>query len=410
MASPAVGVPVEGPYSLRRNAIMFSNRTPHDFTENPLSRQMHAMREQGLALLDLTESNPTRAGFLAPPELMGLLGNPGGAHYAPDPRGLRSAREAVSADYAARGVLVDADRVVLTASSSESYSLLFKMLANPGDEVLVPTPSYPLFEFLAHLDGLAVRTYPLHFDHEWHLSVDSVASLVTDRTRAVVVVHPNNPTGSYLKKDEAAALASFCAERGLAIISDEVFADFTFSERAHDRHPSFALDTPALSFALGGLSKSCALPQMKVGWIVVSGPDAPRFEALSRLEFIADTYLSVATPVQLALPGILSMKDRLQTPIKARLRRNLEALRTAAAAHPELSVLPIEGGWSALLQCPATRSDDERAMLALERGVITHPGHFFDFETGCYLVVSLLCDAATFDNALPPLMAAATAI
>ena len=386
---------------------MFSSRTPHDFAENTLSLRLNDMRRSGVPLLDLTESNPTRAGFLAPPSLLGLLANPEGAHYVPDPRGIRSAREAVSRDYAARGVGVDPDHVVLTASSSESYSLLFKLLADPGDEVLVPTPSYPLFEFLAHLDGLAVRTYPIHFDHEWHQSVDSLEVVMTARTRAVVVVHPNNPTGSYIKRAEANGLRSLCASRGVAIIADEVFADFALCGDEAARLPSFADDSPALSFALGGLSKSCALPQMKLGWIAVSGPPDLRAAALARLEFIADTYLSVATPVQLALPGILESKAALQAPIKARLARNLDALRSAVATHPELSLLPTEGGWSALVQCPATRTDEERALIALDAGVLVHPGHFFDFESGCYLVVSLLCEADVFDAALPALLRAA---
>lgn len=386
----------------------FSRRTAWNRTPNHLDALVGEARRTGQPLLDLTESNPTRAGFQAPPDLLALLGNPGGARYAPDPRGLRSAREAVVGDYARRGVTVDADHLVLTASSSESYSLLFKLLANPGDEVLVPTPSYPLFEFLAHLDGVVVRTYPLHFDHEWHLSVDTLDALITDRTRAVVLVHPNNPTGSFLKRAEATALLEVCARHGVAVIADEVFADFALGAGDADAHPSFALPSEALAFALGGLSKSCALPQMKVGWIAASGPAAVRDEALARLEFIADTYLSVATPVQLALPGILARKAELQAPIKARLKRNLEALRTAVGAHPELSLLPAEGGWSALIKCPATRSDEDRALAALDKGVLVHPGHFFDFESGCYLVVSLLCETEVFDAALPALVAAAT--
>jgi len=385
---------------------MFSERTPRDLAENALARRIGEMRRSGASLLDLTESNPTRAGFLAPPELLTLLANPESAHYAPDPRGIRSAREAVSGDYAARGVSVDPDHLVLTASSSESYSLLFKLLANPGDEVLVPTPSYPLFGYLADLDSVRVRTYPLRFDHEWHLSVDSLSALIGERTRAVVVVHPNNPTGSFLKRTEAMALAAVCAERGIAIIADEVFADFGLSDGAA-RHPSFALDSPALSFSLGGLSKSCALPQMKVGWIAISGPPTLRDEALARLEFIADTYLSVATPIQLALPRILEAKASLQEPLRARLARNLQALKAAVAAHPELTLLPAEGGWSALVQCPATRTDEERALDALDASVLVHPGHFFDFESGCYLVVSLLCEPEVLDAALPPLMNAA---
>jgi len=386
---------------------MFSSRTPKDFAENALSRRIREMRRSGARILDLTESNPTRAGFLAPPEMLALLADPRGARYSPDSRGLRSAREAVSRDYAARGVSVDPDHIILTASSSESYSLLFKLLANPGDDVLVPTPSYPLFGYLADLDSVSVRNYPLRFDHEWHLSVDALSALVTGRTRAVVVVHPNNPTGSFLKRQEAKDLAGLCGERGIAIIADEVFADFGLSNEGANRHPSFALDSPALSFSLGGLSKSCALPQMKVGWIAISGPATPRDEALARLEFIADTYLSVATPIQLALPAILEAKTSLQSPLRTRLARNFEALKAAAAAHPELTLLAVEGGWSALLQCPSTRTDEERALHALDAGVLVHPGHFFDFESGCYLVVSLLCDPEILDAALPALMNAA---
>ena len=258
-----------------------------------------------------------------------------------------------------------------------------------------------------HHDGARVKTYPLHFDHEWHLSVDALGGLIDETSRAVVVVHPNNPTGSFLKRAEAESLSARCAGHGLAIIADEVFSDFALSVDNGARHPSFALDSPALSFTLGGLSKSCALPQMKVGWIAVSGPKALVDEALTRLEFIADTYLSVATPIQLALPRILEGKADLQAPIRSRLARNLDALRTAVAEHPELRLLPTEGGWSALIQCPATRTDEERALLALDAGVLVHPGHFFDFESGCYLVVSLLCPPDLFDAALPPLLAAA---
>ena len=385
---------------------MFSRRVPSDFSPNALSRKTDELKAAGATLLDLTESNPTRAGFLAPPELLAHLGDPAGARYAPDARGLLSAREAVAADYAARGIAIDAERILLTASSSESYSLLFKLLAEPGDDVLVPAPSYPLFEYLAHLDGLNVRTYPLRFDHEWHLSVDTLRSLMTPRTKAVVVVHPNNPTGSFIKRDEAEALTELCTKAHAGIISDEVFADFAFRDDPR-RFPSFAAGSPALCFALGGLSKSCALPQLKLGWIAISGPSWQCHQAQTRLEFIADTYLSVATPIQLALPRILATKPALQAPIKERLRRNLEALRAAVGRHPELSVLPVEGGWSALIQCPATRTDEERAEIALEEGVIAHPGHFFDFASGSYLVTSLLCEPAVFDAALPGLMTAA---
>lgn len=388
---------------------MFSNRTPGDFAENELARKTAEWRAAKGTLLDLTESNPTRAGFPAPVDLLAALANPRGNLYEPAPKGLPSARQAVSGDYASRGLSVDPDRIVLTASSSESYALLFKLLANPGDEVLVPTPSYPLFGYLAELEGVRARPYPLQFDGEWHLSLDILRERITAETRAVVVVHPNNPTGSYLKAEEASGLAELCGERGIAIISDEVFADFDLEAPRGRRFPSFAASGPALAFTLGGLSKSCGLPQMKLGWIVVSGPEPLRVEAVSRLEFIADTYLSVGTPIQLALPAILERKAALQAPIKARLARNLSALRSAATAHPELTLLPPEGGWSALIQCPASRSDEARALGALEAGVLVHPGHFFDLETGCFLVVSLLCDPGVFEAALPALTRASTA-
>ncbi len=386
---------------------MFSNRTPKDFSLNALAQTIQVARASGAALLDLTESNPTRAGFLVPPGLLIRLADPAAASYSPDPRGLLSARAAVARDYEARGIRVDPSDLILTASSSESYSFLFKLLGNPGDEVLVPRPSYPLFEFLAELDGLRVRSYPLRFDHEWHLSVDALAALVTENTRAVVVVHPNNPTGSFLKTDEAGALVSLCAERGIAIIADEVFSDFAFDAADRRRHPTFATSSAGLCFTLGGLSKSCALPQMKLGWIAASGPAALRDEARRRLEFIADNYLSVGTPVQQALPAILEGKASLQAPILDRLKRNLSELKKAVSRHPELTLLPVEGGWSAILQCPATRGDEDRALVALESGVLVHPGHFFDLDRGCHLIVSLLPAPGVFDPALTPLMNAA---
>lgn len=386
---------------------MFSSRTPSDFAENALSVRLRTMGSAGALILDLTESNPTRAGFAVPSGFLSRLADPAATHYSPDPRGLLSARQAVARDYETRGARVDPEHVILTASSSESYSLLFKLLGNPGDEILVPRPSYPLFNFLAELDGLQVRPYPLRFDHEWHQSADTLAGLITGKTRAAVVVHPNNPTGSFLKVDEAKALVALAAERGLAIIADEVFADFAFDLADRRRQATFANHSDALCFALGGLSKSCALPQMKLGWIAVSGPAELRDEALSRLEFIADHYLSVGTPVQHALPGILEDKASLQAPILARLKRNLAALSSAVARRPELTLLPIEGGWSAMVQCPATRSDEDRALIALESGILVHPGHFFDIDAGCHLVVSLLPAPEIFDAALTPLMNAA---
>ena len=295
----------------------------------------------------------------------------------------------MAADYARRGVDVDPGHIVLTASSSEAYALLFKLLADPGDHVLVPRPSYPLFEYLARLESVEPVPYPLSYDGEWHLPADAVESALTPRTRAVVVVSPNNPTGSFLKRDEADALAALCARHGLALIADEVFADYAFAHDAR-RAPSLAAGGEALAFALGGLSKSCGLPQLKLGWIAASGPAPLREQALSRLEVVADTYLSVGTPVQVAAPVLLARRAELQDPIAARARSNLDSLR-AALAGSSATVLQAEGGWSAVLQVPATRSEEEWATALLEEdAVIVHPGFFFDFAREAYLVLSLL--------------------
>lgn len=387
--------------------IRFSRRADFDLRENALALRIRERRASGARLLDLTESNPTRAGLRAPGDLLLELSRPDGALHEPQAAGLRTAREAVARGYARRGVAVSPDDLFLTASSSESYAFLLKLLCDPGDEILVPRPSYPLFEYLARIEGVVVRTYPLDFDGEWHMSVDRLARLVTGQTRAVVVVHPNNPTGSFVKRAEADALAAFCASRGLAIISDEVFSDFAFEEDER-RFGSFARPGgEAVAFALGGLSKSCGLPQMKLGWIGVAGPDAARRDTLARLELIGDTFLSVGTPIQRALPAILSRSDELQSPIRGRLGRNLARLRAAVAGAPSVSLLSAEGGWTAILRCPDTVTDEDRALGALDRGVLVHPGHFFDFDAGAYLVVSLLVDEAVFEEALPTLLDAA---
>jgi aspartate/methionine/tyrosine aminotransferase len=278
---------------------------------------------------------------------------------------------------------------VLTASTSEAYAHLFKVLCDPGDTVLVPRPSYPLFQFLADLESIAVAHYPVTYDGAWHLRLSDVAAAVTDRTRAVVVVAPNNPTGAYMKKDEWSALADFCAGRDIAVISDEVFADYPLRDDA-SRLLTLAGDGPALTFCLGGLSKSCALPQVKLGWIVAGGPAGPRGEALARLELVADTFLSVGAPIQRAAPAILARAASLREPIRARTRENLAVLRRALAGSPA-SVLDVEGGWSAVVQVPTVRGEEEWALRLLERDrVLVHPGFFFDFPREAFLVLSLL--------------------
>jgi hypothetical protein len=383
---------------------VFSTRTRFDLRANRLSQALAARRAAGLPILDLTESNPTQAGLDYPGDLLQPLADAAALRYEPAAMGLAEARSAVAADYRRRGFEVVADRILLTASTSEAYAFLFKLLCDPGEAVLVPRPSYPLFEFLAKAESVRVERYPLAYDGEWHLTRSALESSVTRDTRAVVVVNPNNPTGSYLKRDEAAALHALCAERRLALVSDEVFADYSLGDDPA-RVTSLAEDGPALAFSLGGLSKSCGLPQLKLGWIAMSGPALLREEALARLEIVADTYLSVGTPVQRAAPRLLARLPELQAPIAARVRGNLNALRERVAGS-KATLLRVEGGWYAVVQVPATLSEEERVCRLLEqRGVLVHPGFFFDFEREAYLVLSLLPPPATFLPAIEAILA-----
>jgi alanine-synthesizing transaminase len=364
---------------------MLSSRSAFDLSPNPLALAVARARAAGQPLLDLTESNPTRAAVPYDRDaILAALASPRALLYEPLPFGLPSAREAV-----ARELGVDAARVVLTASTSEAYALLFKLLCDSGDEVLVPAPSYPLFEHLARLEAVRAVPYRLAYDGAWHVDVASVRAARGARTRAVVSVAPNNPTGSYLKKDELAALASL----GLPIVSDEVFARYPLRDdpaRAWTALEASEAGHAPLIFVLGGLSKLAALPQMKLAWIVVGGEGARVRAALARLEVIADAFLSVGAPVQHAAPALLASRAAAETAIAARVRANLAAVR-AAVAGSAASLLDVEGGWYATLRLPATRSEQDWTLALLERdGVLVHPGHFFDFEQEAYVVVSLL--------------------
>ncbi len=383
---------------------MFSERTSWSRRANRLTLALEARRQAGREILDLTQSNPTQAGIPYSDDLLVQLADPAGLAYEPEARGLLAAREAVARDYGRRGWAVGVDRLLLTASTSEAYAYLFKLLCNPGDAVLVPRPSYPLFEFLADLETVRVDRYALAYDGEWHLSADALERAVTDRTRAVVVVNPGNPTASYLKRAEAERLFELCASRGLAVISDEVFTDYAFAPDPR-RLASTVADGPCLAFSLGGLSKSCGLPQLKLGWIAVSGPLRLRAEATARLEIIADTFLSVGTPVQQAVPRLLARLPELQAPIAARVRSNLRLLREALAPSTPASLLTTEGGWSAVLRVPATEPEEERVLRLLERhGVLVHPGFFFDFPGESYLVLSLLTQGEVFARGVSALL------
>lgn len=381
---------------------MFSARVPSDLSPNRLTRARLAHERQDRQLIDLTESNPTRAGFLAPPSLLAELGRPDAAHYAPQPRGLRSAREAVAEEHTRRGLSVDPDRIVLTTSTSEAYSFLFKTLCDVGDDVLVPHPSYPLFEHLTALDGVRAVPYALHYDGAWHLDFDQLVSLLGARTRALLVVAPNNPTGSLITREELARLGELCAAHGVALIGDEVFADYPLDPRV-TAAASVLEERSALAFSLGGLSKSVALPQLKLGWIAVEGPAALVGEALDRLDLVADTYLSVSTPVQTALPEVLRGGANLRREVGARVRRNYAALGTAIEGHASspCTRLRAEGGWSAVIRVPAVLPDEELALSLLDNeGVLVHPGYFYDFSRDGFLALSLLVEPSVFDEGL----------
>jgi len=360
---------------------VFSSRLDWNFQTNRLS----ALLKSKQRVLDLTESNPTRAGLEYPrEEILGALADARALRYDPEPRGLLSAREAVANYYGdARS-----SRILLTASTSEAYAYLFKLLCDPGDEILAPRPSYPLFEFLAGLESVRVVQYPLRYDGAWHIDFDALKRAIRPRTRAIVVVNPNNPTGSFLKREERSRLEQF----GIPILSDEVFSDYAFFPD-DSRVTSLTKATESLTFSMSGLSKIAALPQMKLGWIVASGPGHEA--ALERLELIADTYLSVATPAQIALPRLLEASVAIRAQITKRTQANLALLKSVARP------MHVEGGWYAILQVPRTKSEEEWAIQLLDRrDVLVQPGFYFDFESEAFLVLSLLTPPDIFAEGL----------
>jgi alanine-synthesizing transaminase len=454
---------------------MFSERTNWKLTPNRLTQALEEARASGARILDLTVSNPTRIGLEYDWQaILGALGSamptpaaksaarmghlssprtmPGTMDYDPQAKGLREAREAVAGYYRdEHGICdVDAERMVLTTSTSEGYSFVFRLLCNAGDELLVPKPSYPLFEFLADLQDVRLVAYPLIYDHGWQMDFPSLERAATERTRGVVVVHPNNPTGSYVSEAERRQLNEFCRERGLAVIVDEVFLDYgvtnprglkpasfeavngrseavPFAETAHEggsavelrstgqpgaavptcsvQHSSFAANPEVLTFTLSGLSKIAALPQMKVAWVVTSGPSGQVSEAIARLEVIADTYLSTNAPVQWAVPVMLEQRRSIQKQLLERVENNLGELDRQLAGRKACQRLEAEGGWYAVLRVPVTRSDEELAIeLVREKRVLVHPGHFYDFASDGYLVVSLIGEPGEFGEGVGRLL------
>jgi aspartate/methionine/tyrosine aminotransferase len=385
---------------------VFSSRIPADRAPNALARAVAGLRAARIPYVDLTLSNPTLAGIDYPPGLLAALGDPRGLEYRPEPFGLADARAAVARDAVRRGSSVSPDDVVLSASTSEAYALLFKVLCDPGDVVLVPRPGYPLFEHLAGLEGVAVASFDLRYDARWRVDFDGLQKAAAiARARAVVVVSPNNPTGSCLTGDEIRRLGAFCAERGLALVGDEVFADYSWSG---EPPPSVLSQDAALAFSLGGLSKSAGLPQLKLGWMIAGGPRDLVREALGRLEIACDAALSVATPVQHALPALLRDGAVVRDRIRARIATNLAALDSALRSRPSCRRLRADGGWSAVIQVPATRPDEELLLeLLAEDRVLAHPGYFFDFEADGFVVVSLLPRPDDFTRGIGALLSRA---
>lgn len=389
---------------------MFSKRTNWNLEENAYTLAVRRVREAGGRVFDLTASNPTTCGFqYDEAAILDALRDPAALRYEPEPKGMPAARAAVARYYKEQaGVEVDPARLILTTGTSEAYSFLFRLLCEPGDEVLIAHPSYPLFEFLATIQDVTLRPFQFVYDHGWQIDFQSLRQALGARTRAIVLVHPNNPTGHFVAAGEAKELNELCAQHDLALIVDEVFLDYALKATAaggRTRHGTFAANGATLTFVLSGLSKIAALPQMKLGWIAAGGPDALVREAMARLEVIADTYLSLSAPLQCALPALLAQRITTQKQILARLEANLAELDAQLARQKAVSRLAVEGGWYAVLRVPAVQSDEDLAIRLLEeRGVQVHPGHFYDFADHGHLVISLLTRAEEFREGMRELL------
>ncbi|MCX6122848.1 MAG: pyridoxal phosphate-dependent aminotransferase [Ignavibacteriales bacterium] len=366
---------------------------------NQLSDLIAAKRQRREVIIDLTESNPTRCGISYPKkEIIAALADASSLLYQPEPRGLLIARKAIADYYTTLGASVAPEHILLTASTSEAYSFLFKLLCNAGDEVIVPQPSYPLLEYLCQLNDVALRQYRLVYDGEWHIDFESLQSAFTSRTRAIVLVHPNNPTGSYLKQNEFEQVCTMADEHQCAVIADEVFQPYSYFPDAR-RANVLALKSSALLFSLNGISKLLGLPQLKLSWIVINGTSLHTVEALNRLDIIADTFLSVNTPVQTAIPMLLSYASDIENQIRLRIQTNYTLLQQIFAGS-SASLFQIEGGWYAILQLPQIRNDGDCAIeLLQQQNILVHPGHFFDMKQTSCIVLSLLPPSDLFANA-----------
>jgi len=393
----------------------FARRTSWNLATNRYSEALEAHRRAGRELLDLTASNPTNIGLNYRAEsLLQSLTDRRALQYDPQAKGLREAREAVAAYYAERATRVSPDDLILTTSTSEAYSFVFRLLCDPGDAVLVPTPSYPLFDFLADIQDVKLFPYELVYDHGWQIEVNSLFAAIDRviasgaRCRAILVVHPNNPTGSYVQPREVQLLNDVCAANDAAIIADEVFLDYSLQSQSP---LTFAANEDSLTFTLSGLSKISGLPQMKVAWIAVNGPPTLKQDALERLDVIADTYLSMNAPIQLAVPAMLEERNHIQPQLLDRVRANLAELDLQLAQQNLCERLKVEGGWYAILRVPARGSDEELAIALLQReNVLVQPGHFYDFSAEGYLVVSLITSPPEFAAGIKRLLSFVSAM
>jgi alanine-synthesizing transaminase len=383
---------------------MFSDRTAWNLEPNPLSKALATRLSSGKPVIDLTDSNPTKCNFhFEAEQILGTLSDPASLKYEPIAQGLLPARNAVVDYYRSRNCAVNINDIFLTTSTSEAYSFLFRTLCNPGDEVLIPQPGYPLFNFLSDIQDVSTVRYPLIYDYGWQIDFHALQRAITARTRAIIVVNPNNPTGHFCKPDDIQRLNQICLASELALIVDEVFLDFSLG---NDIAPSFASNNRGLTFTLSGLSKISGLPQMKVAWLTTDGPETLKQQVVARLEMIADTYLSMNIPMQLALPVLLGVRHNFQQQCIERARNNLAKLDQLLATQKLCMRLNLEGGWYAIVKVPVTGDDDGLALELLNtRGVYVHPGHFYDFPADGYLVVSLITPEQSFATGVQALVA-----
>jgi alanine-synthesizing transaminase len=398
------------PYDGETANSLFSNRTNWHRQPNKLSEQLDLYRKSGKPILDLTNSNPTECGIAYPEEeILMAFRNSALLKYQPNPRGLITAREAISNYYKSKKIEVNPSNIFLTASTSEAYSFVFKLLCNAEENVLVPKPSYPLFDYLAQLSDVELHHYHLRYDREWEIDIDSIKNAVNKKTKAIVLINPHNPTGMFLKENEYREIKAIAKENKLALIIDEVFIDYAFKSD-ESRINSTASESEVLTFTLNGISKMIGLPQMKLGWIIINGQRSIVSEAMERLEIISDTFLSVNTPVQVALPKLLGTGVIVQQNILDRIRNNYSILQKEMI-NSSCSSLTAQGGWYGVIRVPRTKSDEDWALQLLEKkGIYLFPGYFFDFDDEGYLVVSLLMESSVFKKAVREIVEYVSAI